>query len=308
MLHVAVGVVQNEKGEVLIAKRPDHVHQGGLWEFPGGKVEIGETVQQALTRELNEELGIEVQFIEPLIKIPYHYPDRSVLLDVWTVKSFTGQAVGREGQIIEWRAVDALSGYAFPAANQPIITALSLPRFYAILEGESEAEVQANLERILANDISMIQFRLKTLKTQVNKAFLQTLLQQSQHKNCRVLLNSHLQKFRDETAGLHVTGSDLQSGFRRPEGVPLLAASCHNEQELALAEKAGVDFAVIAPVQKTATHPEASALGWERFSQLAGNAAFPVYALGGIDYGDLGRAITAGAQGIAAIRAFIHQA
>ncbi len=304
MLHVAVGVISRPDGKLLIALRPRHVHQGGLWEFPGGKVESGETVGQALKRELNEELGIETQAIEPLIKIPYHYPDRSVLLDVWKVKAFSGQVKGQEGQKIEWVHPDELHGYAFPAANRPIITALLLPRFYAILEGASEAEVQANLEQILGREISLIQFRLKNLKTPLNKAFLQALLQQAQQKNCRVLFNSHLLEFAGDVTGLHLTRRDLLSGFSRPGGISMLAASCHDEQELAQAQKAGVDFAVIAPVQKTTTHPDAPALGWERFRQLARKAVFPVYALGGVNVSDLDQALRSGAQGIAAIRAF----
>ncbi len=305
-LHVAVGVIKRSDGKVLIARRPDHVHQGGLWEFPGGKVETGESVEQALKRELNEELGIEAQPLEPLIKIPYRYPDRSVLLDVWTVDVFSGQAKGLEGQKVEWVGLDELSHYVFPPANKPIITALLLPRFYAVLEGTTEAEALANLERILSKDVSLIQFRLKKLKTTLNKPFLQALLQQAQQKNCRVLLNSHLFEFHEEGIGLHLTGRDLVTGFSLPEGVSILAASCHNERELALAAKAGVDFAVIAPVQKTTTHPDAPELGWERFGQLAEKAVFPVYALGGVNIADLDRALHAGAQGIAAIRAFIR--
>jgi 8-oxo-dGTP diphosphatase len=305
LLQVAVGVIRRTDGKVLIARRPDHVHQGGLWEFPGGKIEAGESVEQALKRELYEELGIAVKIIEPLIKIPYHYSDRSVLLNVWTVKSFSGQAVGREGQQVAWRAVDQLRHDSFPAANQAIITALLLPRFYAVLEGETEAEVINNLEQILAKDISLIQFRLKTLKKTAEKAFLQGLVWQAKQKNCQVLLNTHLLEFHDANTGIHLTRRDLLSGFKRPEGLPVLAASCHDEPELALAEKAGVDFAVIAPVQKTVTHPDAPALGWERFRQLAAKAVFPVYALGGVNNTDLDQAIYSGAQGIAGIRTFL---
>lgn len=126
LLHVAVGVtVQN--ATVLIAKRLQHLHQGGLWEFPGGKVEPGESVYQALCRELNEELGIAVEAAEPLIEIRHDYPDRSVLLDVWQVTAFTGQPEGRQGQEFRWISLAELRNYRFPEANAPIIGALLDP-------------------------------------------------------------------------------------------------------------------------------------------------------------------------------------
>lgn len=123
-IHVAVGVIVNTDGDILIALRPDHVHQGGLWEFPGGKVETGETVQQALTRELQEELGIQSVEFRPLIEIRHEYEDKTVFLDVWWVDSFIGQAMGVEGQEVRWVGTGQLDNYTFPAANKPIVEAI----------------------------------------------------------------------------------------------------------------------------------------------------------------------------------------
>ena len=95
MLHVVVGVVENERREVLLTRRAEHVDQGGLWEFPGGKVETGESVADALARELNEELGIRVTRARPLICIRHRYPNRDVLLDVWRIRTYQGEPVGR---------------------------------------------------------------------------------------------------------------------------------------------------------------------------------------------------------------------
>ena len=120
-VHVAVGVIYNSQGKVLIALRPNHTHLGGLWEFPGGKVEVGEKVQAALIRELNEELGIDTTASTPWIKIRHTYPDVSVLLDVWRVTEFQGEALGREGQDVRWVSVDELSDYHFPAPNLDIV-------------------------------------------------------------------------------------------------------------------------------------------------------------------------------------------
>ncbi|WP_444886939.1 8-oxo-dGTP diphosphatase MutT [Microbulbifer sp. JMSA008] len=121
VIHVAVGVVRRSDGKILIARRPDHLHMGGRWEFPGGKVELGETVQQALTRELLEEVAIEVEQLQPLVEIQHEYAEKTVLLDTWQVTAFSGEAQGREGQETAWVAVQELNNYQFPDANQAII-------------------------------------------------------------------------------------------------------------------------------------------------------------------------------------------
>ena len=122
-LHVAVGVIVNPQGEILISKRHDDSHQGGLWEFPGGKVEDGESVAQALQRELHEELGIDVYGCRSLLEVHHDYPDKQVLLDVWLIDDFSGEVVGREGQPLCWCRPSELPGFEFPAANLPIVEA-----------------------------------------------------------------------------------------------------------------------------------------------------------------------------------------
>lgn len=124
MVHVAVGVVVNRDREVLVARRHDDQHQGGLWEFPGGKVAAGENVQQALKRELREEVNITVRECASLLKIHHDYGDKQVLLDVWFVNIFSGDAVGCEGQPVRWVPVDELDTLEFPAANLGIVTAV----------------------------------------------------------------------------------------------------------------------------------------------------------------------------------------
>jgi len=126
VLEVAVGVVLNEAGEVLIAQRAAHQHKGGLWEFPGGKIEAGEQAEAALCRELAEEVGLKIEACaaSTLLDIRHDYPERSVLLRVFVVRAFRGEAHGREGQEVRWVQLDALDAYAFPEANAPIIGAL----------------------------------------------------------------------------------------------------------------------------------------------------------------------------------------
>ena len=128
MLRVAVGVITSAAGEVLVARRHEHLHQGGLWEFPGGKVAAGESVLEALARELHEELGIRVEDAAPLLSIEHDYPERSVRLEVWHVLAFSGTAHGREGQPLRWLPVTALDPADFPAANAPIIGAIQADR------------------------------------------------------------------------------------------------------------------------------------------------------------------------------------
>ena len=123
-MQVAVGIVSNAAGAVLIARRPDHVHQGGFWEFPGGKVENGEAVESALRRELHEELGITVQAAEPWLQVRHAYPDKIVRLQVWRVTAYTGEPHGREGQPLVWALPTEMGDFAFPAADQPILAAL----------------------------------------------------------------------------------------------------------------------------------------------------------------------------------------
>jgi len=123
---VAVGVIERANGDILIAKRHQHLHQGGKWEFPGGKIELGETPLTALSRELNEEVGIVVNNGKPLLIIEHDYGDKVVVLDIWLVNDFNGEGHGNEGQQIKWVAKADLANYQFPAANAPILEALNV--------------------------------------------------------------------------------------------------------------------------------------------------------------------------------------
>jgi 8-oxo-dGTP diphosphatase len=121
---VAVGIVQDRQGRVLVSRRAADAHQGGLWEFPGGKVEPGEEIEVALAREFREELGVEVLASEALMRIEHDYGDKQVCLDVRRVTQFKGEARGLEGQPLAWQLPEDLRDWAFPAANAPILTRL----------------------------------------------------------------------------------------------------------------------------------------------------------------------------------------
>lgn len=124
VVHVAVGVILDQDRNILLTRRAPQSHQGGLWEFPGGKVETGESLELALTRELREELGIVIGRSSALLEVRHDYTDKAVLLDVHVVWEFTGEARGLEGQPLAWVAAEELAQYPFPAANVPIIDAV----------------------------------------------------------------------------------------------------------------------------------------------------------------------------------------
>ena len=309
VLHVAVGVVQNASGEVLLARRAEHRHQGGLWEFPGGKIEPGESPTQALARELHEELGIDIDSPEPLIRIPYRYPEHTVLLDVWQIKAFSGEPHGREGQPLCWVAVSKLSGYPMPAANRPIMNAIRLPQLCMITpEVQSGDDWLAQLKKALRQDVRLIQLRLKNLVADEVDALTREALRLCHPHGCQVILNADPARFSHlPVDGFHLTSAALAHYPVRPAPPEKwLSASIHNYSELTQAARLKVDFGFAGPVQPTTSHPEAEPLGWRGFAELTGAAGFPLYALGGMQRQDIALARQHGGQGVAGIRLFTH--
>lgn len=125
VIKVAVGIIINAQHHVLVALRPAHNPHGGLWEFPGGKFEVNETPQQALARELSEEIGVIATCMSPLIKVQHDYGVIKVELDTWRVDKFLGKPFGREGQSIRWVDCDELLRLAFPEGNRKIVSAVA---------------------------------------------------------------------------------------------------------------------------------------------------------------------------------------
>ena len=305
-IHVAVAAILDDQHRVLISKRPAGVHQGGLWEFPGGKLEADEDVQTALERELHEELGIKPATQRPLIRITHDYPDKSVLLDVWYVTGFGGEPVGREGQPLRWVPVDRLPDYAFPKANLPIIAALTLPDRYLITPepGKDVAGFLVGLEHSLASGVSLVQFRARQLTGHDYRAMLPAVIQCCHGYGAQVLLNAEPGLAEESgAAGVHLNSERLMALSDRPLSSDyLVAASCHNDEQLLHAQRLGVDFVVVSPVRPTASHPGAQTLDFSGLRALTEQAAIPVYALGGMQTQHLARSFQHGAQGIAAIR------
>lgn len=310
-LHVVAAAILDGQGRVLLAQRPRHKHQGGLWEFPGGKVEPGEAPAAALARELSEELGITPSHARPFLTIPYDYPDKSVLLDVWQVTAWDGAPHGREGQPVVWAALDQLAEYAFPAANRPIVTALQLPDCYVISAdcppGE-EAEWLAALTRTLANGAELILARCPSLSRAAYLALLSAALERVREEGGKLMAHGEpaLLAALPGLAGVHLPARALAQYTTRP-ALPAgswLAVSVHDADELKAAEALGADFVTLSPVQATTSHPEAVPLGWPRFAELVARSHLPVFALGGVNSSNLEAAWTVGARGVAGIRGF----
>lgn len=124
-IDVVAGIIFNrDQTQVLLALRKPEQHQGNRWEFPGGKVENNEAIEQALHRELSEELGIQVELCEPFCQIEHSYPDKAVRLHFWQVARFSGDAVGRENQKLQWFDIADLAMLEFPQANKPVVQQL----------------------------------------------------------------------------------------------------------------------------------------------------------------------------------------
>ncbi|WP_148864792.1 Nudix family hydrolase [Marinobacter fonticola] len=309
-VHVAVGVVRRGR-EVLIARRPDHAHQGGLLEFPGGKVEAGESVQHALARELLEEVAIHIDpgSLRPVIGIRHDYGDKRVFLDVWSTDQFDGEPHGREGQQVQWLDQSSLRDDQFPAANRPIIRALRLPESYPVTGGAELDE--GELFTTLCSRLALLRpewflLRAPWLTPSAYASLARRMLSWTRQHDIRLMLHGEPDLLRRiPAAGVHLPWR-IASQLR---GRPLangawLGVSCHDRDELDHAARIGADFATLGPVLATASHPGARSLGWSAFSDRTAGATIPVYALGGLNWSDIESAREAGGQGVAAIGAW----
>ncbi len=301
---IAVAVIEDAAGQVLIARRPRHVHQGGLWELPGGKVEAGESVQQALRREIREEIGIELGPSRPLLRVSHEYADRHVLLDVWRCRQWRGQACGCEGQEIAWRTPSQLRAEDFPAADRPILRSLTLPPLYLISpEPKGCRDFLPRLRQVLAAGVRLVQFRSRHLQDPAVQSLLQGAMLLCRQHGARLMLNAPAAwPLCAGIHGRHLRSAELMALRQRPDG-ELLSASCHDEDELCQAARLGVDFVVLGPVCATASHPDTAVMGWDVFAERVDAARLPVYALGGMQPVDMSRSLACRAQGLAMISA-----
>ncbi|MEO8345908.1 MAG: Nudix family hydrolase [Betaproteobacteria bacterium] len=305
VVRVAAAVLLRGGGSVLLAQRPIGKAYAGYWEFPGGKLEAGESPRDALVRELREELGVEVRRASPWIVQEFIYPHAHVELHFFRVFEWTGELVGHDGQAFAWQAPGHYTVAPLLPANTRILAALGLPALYGITcAGDmGEREFLARAERAFTAGLRLVQLREKDWPRARVDAFASEFVPLAHRFGAKVLLNGTAEDARRLGCdGVHWTSALLDVASQRPADL-LAAASCHGADDVARAGRLDLDFVVLGPIARTPTHPNATTLGWEGFSLAASGTRVPVYALGGLDEAHLPQAIEHGAQGVAMRRA-----
>jgi 8-oxo-dGTP diphosphatase len=309
IVEVAAAVMLRADGrEFLLAQRPEGKVYAGYWEFPGGKVEPGESVREALIRELQEELGITVTACSPWLTRQFTYPHATVRLNFWRVTAWDGEigiTAPLEHSAVEWQRTGEPATVApILPANDPILKALSLPTTMAITNAEAEGTERQleRLEEALQAGLRLIQVRDKGWPPAQRLWFAEAVCRLAHSHGALVVINDDEEIARKIGAdGIHLSSISLAACTQRPD-FTWVGASCHNAAEVARAGELGLDYAQLSPVLATPSHPEASGLGWQEFArQLAGNT-LPVLALGGMKPELLLEAQQHGAHGIALMR------
>jgi len=304
LVEVAVAILTRPDGSFLLASRPAGKPYAGYWEFPGGKIEPGESPIQALSRELDEELGITLNRAMPWLTRIFSYPHATVRLRFYRATQWQGEPVPREQQQFIWQTADRISVSPLLPACIPVVRSLMLPSVYAITHA-TETGVETSLlsvQRAIQNGVKLLQIREKTMPRDQLQHYAQAVLQLAHDHQAIVLLNQDIALAQTLQAdGVHLTSPQLLSLTARP-AVNWCGASCHTAEELKHAEQLGVDFVTLSPVCPTLSHPNAESLGWDKFSTLIRDYSLPVYALGGLLPADLETAREHGAHGIAMMR------
>ncbi|WP_242524986.1 Nudix family hydrolase [Lysobacter changpingensis] len=304
-VEVVAGVIRDARGRVLLARRTEGRDLAGLWEFPGGKHEPGESAEAALARELHEELGIEVDIGAPLINVPQRYPDKRLRLDVRVIAAWRGHARGLEGQALVWVPPQKLASYSMPPADRPVVAALLQPPTYLVTPMPDGGDIAwlAQLEQALANGVRRVQLRATGLDDGRWRSLVARAAHACRQAGADVLVNGDATLAVEFGIGLHLPGRQLHalSGRPIPDGLPL-AASCHDVEDLLAAEAMGCDFALLGTIKPTPSHPGVEGIGWDGFAQMRERVSLPIYAIGGLGPADVEEARAHGAQGIAAIR------
>ncbi len=303
-VRVAAGVLQRADGRWLATQRPAGKIAAGKWEFPGGKIEPGESPEQALCRELAEELGITVrpQGYSPLIRIAHSYSDRDVQMWVYRVQDWQGEPAGHDGQALCWADLAQLRVLDLLGADGPILRALALPRALPITPAKADLPALKRLARAWqAAGWPLARLRLPALGDA------------EYHRLAAALIAAPgpgwiLDRDPEQTqalgaAGFHLRGAALAQCRERPVPATLwLSAATHDAPSWVTARALGCDFALLGPVRETPTHPGRAGIGWAAFADIVAQGGLPTYALGGLDLGAEAQARAHWGQGIAGIR------
>lgn len=311
-IRVATGVILNQQGEVLLAQRPEGKPWAGWWEFPGGKIEQGESIHQALARELNEELGISIQTSVPWVEFIYEYPNTTVELYFRKVYQWEGEIRGLEQQAFAWTTPNSANvlGEILPASIDPLRW-LSIPDQYAISHFQSPEKAEDywnRFESLLQQGVKLFQFREPRWPDGTGSASLKVwfekMLMRCHQQGAKLLLNStHPKAWVALADGVQFRSQDaVQLEKRTLAKDKLMGVSCHHLADILYAQHLGTDFMVLGHVNPTPSHPDSQPLGWETFADFAKEASRPVFAIGGLSPASLAIARTHGAHGIAFIR------
>ncbi len=298
-------MLRDRQGRVLIAERPAGKPLAGFWEFPGGKLEAGETAFHALQRELHEELGIRVRHAYRLLRFSHRYPEREVELDTWRVTAWEGSPASHEGQRLEWVLPEELRDWQLLPADEPIVAALKLPPLMLVTpDPDREPAFLERLQHSLRAGVDLVQLRAPGMEAERFDNLALAVFELCREHGSRLILNTSPEQARMLHAdGLHLS----QQRARRLDpkawdGNLRLGISCHSAEEIRVALEYAPDYLCLGPVQESATHPGMAPLGWAAFATLAAMSAVRVYAIGGLGLEDLQIARDHGAHGVAAIR------
>ena len=322
---VVAAVIYQSDGSYLLAQRPRGKAYAGYWEFPGGKVEPGESFDAAIKREIREELGIEIHAAHPWITRTHVYEHAAVRLHFFRTRDWSGTPQGLEAQQFAFQQPGAETVTPMLPANRPILKAVALPPLYGITNAAGlgvEKFMQA-LETALSGTaptgtaptitastitastkgLRLVQVREKDMTATQLATFAHAVAARCQAHGARCLINGDAAlAAASGAAGVHLPARQLMQTQTRPT-CELVGASVHTREELDHAAAIGCDFAVLGPVLPTASHPGADPLGWSGFTAVACDAPIPVYAIGGMRASDLyPQAWQAGAHGVALLR------
>ena len=316
-IEVAVGVILRADGRVLLGQRPEGKAWPAWWELPGGKIEPGENVHEALVRELQEELGIQVTESTPWVTYVHEYPKTIVRLAFHKVTAWEGEPRGMENQALAWTfPQQPLEVGPVLPATEPPLRWLTFSDQYLLSHIGAADGLEAWLNRLdaaLAKGVGLVQFREPEWQARAHQdqaeqrrleAAFHAVLERCRQGGAKCLVNSvHPESWWSQADGVHLRSSDVMLRRAVPPKPALRAASVHNEDERQAAADMGVDFMVIGHVLATPSHPDSEPMGWQRFAELSLGAGCPVYAIGGQSPATLNTAKQHGAQGVAFLRA-----
>ncbi|WP_178862946.1 Nudix family hydrolase [Thiomicrorhabdus cannonii] len=301
-IDVAIGVLRKQD-KICLTQRQAHQHLADFWEFPGGKIEAGESVEAALEREFKEEIGVQTAAWKPVMVVPWRYEKVAVRLHVYETAQFEGEAHGKEGQALLWCAVDDLAKVNFPEANRGIVQALLLPDIYmSVGDFIDHEDALARFEKALQDGVRLAQLKAKGMDDAAFETLANDMAELAHLHGAKLLLNAEpawLERV-PLAAGIQLSSKQAGAYARRPiSDDKLLAVSVHDLSQAQAALQLQADFLTLSPIKATAAHPDLQALGWDGMAEMITQLPVPVYALGGMKMSDKEEAKAHGAQGVA---------